>query len=311
MVWPVSLVAHDLAIHDLQTEILYRIFDHLEICDVGRCTMVNRVCITKTIISTKEIILQVSKRWNYVGSGLIIKELICEERDDRIEGNWCTEELFERKMLVSSLHLSKTLSLNTKFLKRQESKKFQLIHLNRFVHLEHLELNHFEKESQNDTTFLNLPNFKIVYCRVVNCKLVFNTPILPDVYMSGSKDVRLRNLPTLKLLERIPYIRCVGSLHTMRFFRMAMNIFKWVFNRIKSVEVSRISYSRNLHAKLANDVKEIRFVSRMFINSKKYDIFLYYICEEIRKQNKMNVKIFDILMVSFMNMDLKMSLRFY
>lgn len=203
-------------------------------------------------------------------------------------------------MVISKLCLPKPLSLNITFLKRlaiyaHESDNFQLIHLNKFQHLEHLELSFFGIESKVEgITFLNLPHLKIVHCCVVDCKLVFNAPTLTEVYIAGSKDVRFRNLQTLKLL-------------TYDSFFSNGNEYAYVFNRIKSVEVFRLQYNRNLHIMLdvlthLNDVKEIRFDFNQLANSIDREYFVEWLTdvyEERRIQNKMHVKIFifDILMV--------------
>lgn len=137
-------------------------------------------------------------------------------------------------MILSSLYLTRPLPLNTTFLRRlaiylDEHGNFPLVQLNKFVHLQHLELWNFNRPSQQAITFLNLPSLKILYCCIVECILVFNTPALTTVYMSHSHKVRFRNLPKLKLLE----------------FDSSYSIPS--YNRIKSVEVIRLHYNQNFH----------------------------------------------------------------
>ncbi|XP_037050982.1 uncharacterized protein LOC119084941 [Bradysia coprophila] len=283
----VSRVAFTTTIYNLPNEMLDNIFGHLSIYDIGRCMM---VC----------------KQWLSIGIGFKIKELIFKRRSDTCyifrRNEWCTKELIDENMMIlDKLFPLSSLVSNTKFLGRLSicgtlCNNFELVHLNKFVHLEHLELESFW-HSQRGITFLNLPKLKILRCYDVEQKVVFNAPILSEVYFSASESVRFRNLPTLKLLD----------------YDTNGNEGAYVFNRIKSVEVFRIGYNRNLHVMLdvlthLNDVKEIRYDFRPITNSMDRTYFeeeFADVFEERRLQNKMHVQIymFDILIVEGKSID--------
>lgn len=236
--------------------------------------------------------LQVSKRWNSIARDFKIKELIFHKYYyDQISNKWATGELYDQKMAISDLYVSKPLTLNTTFIQRlviylDENQNFQLINLNKLQHLQHLELRNIE---QQGITFLNLPNLKILKCSIVhNCNLVFNTPALTAVYMFASEKVRFRNLPMLKLYK------FDGELS---YFRS--------FNRIKNVELFRMRYNRNFHIIcfiLANlNLKEVRWDYSLLANAIDREYFEEWVARILKKRrnlNKSDVKIyiFDILL---------------
>lgn len=222
-----------------------------------------------------------------------INELIFKKTDKYpdFDKKWITKELFDQNMVISNLHLSKQLPMNTTFLRRlalfdNESHNFQFIHLNKFVHLQHLELNYFREQSHQGIIFLNLPKLKILRCKYIFCKLVFNTPALTTVYMAGTNDVRFRNLPKLKLLDYDSYYE--------------NGDYGLVFNRIKNVEVFRMQYFINFHIIWAalrhiKKLEEIRWEFNFDVNLIKREYFqkcLHTILEKRRNLNRKNVKIY-------------------